>query len=129
MPNKRIWTMANPDANIAYCEDADFIYMRITRDDYAGPVENVWAVPFMKRLHEVWRRRAICRLSVLKLWREDAISKDFDAWSLEHMPGDLLGLRRLFSMSPFPGLVEDVSWDHLWAQLGPQWYDDVANVR
>ncbi|XP_043282393.1 uncharacterized protein [Venturia canescens] len=119
--NRRSWSTANPDAEVIYLEDSEFFYMKVRRVDYNGSLQFLWAVPFLKHLNDVRRRREVCRMAVLKLWREDFISMEYDDWAPEDAPGDLLGLRRLFGMSVFPGPVKDCSWDSSTWDQGLPW--------
>lgn len=55
------------------------------------------------------------RISRDRLWHEDCISRQFDELCPDEVAGDLFGLRRLFDMEKFPGLVEDhEEWVVIW---------------
>ncbi|AIK25616.1 U2 [Hyposoter didymator ichnovirus] len=70
---------------------------------------------FISAAEKVRDERQWQRLLRDRVWRDDYIWRKFDECCPDCVPGDILGLRRLFDMEPFPGLVEDDNWDVLWA--------------
>ncbi|BAF45645.1 a3.1 [Ichnoviriform fugitivi] len=69
---------------------------------------------FVSAAQKVREKRQWLRFLGVRLWREDGISATFDELCPDKVPGDILGLRRLFNMEEFPGPVEDEEWDTLW---------------
>ncbi|AHY21987.1 hypothetical protein 19 [Diadegma semiclausum ichnovirus] len=73
-----------------------------------------WLKIFILAAQKVRKERLEMRISRDRLWREDSISREFDELCTDEVPGDILGLRRLFDMEQFPGLVEHEAWTAIW---------------
>ncbi|ULM71597.1 hypothetical protein [Diadegma fenestrale ichnovirus] len=73
-----------------------------------------WLDIFILAAQRVREERLEMRIARDRLWREDRISREFDELCPDEVPGDLLGLRRLFDMEQFPGLVEHEAWTAIW---------------
>lgn len=69
---------------------------------------------FISAREKVREERRYLRSLSDRLWREDYISRKFDVSFPDKVPGDVLGLRRLFNIEQFPGFAEDERWSALW---------------
>lgn len=94
-------------------------FQKVRRSAYHGPIGHLWLAPFVVAVRVVRARRFEAAMSLAHLWREDPFSRELNEWNPEDVPGDILGLRCLYEMLPFPGPVNNGSWDECWALFGP----------